>query len=159
MLALFLALASSERYPLLLGVPEGVIADTPSSLAVLGLLPENLTVFIAVPGNDTPVGDLAQLAKWGGASQICAKVGKTLAFPAVDSNIFNFLTAMREIYPTGLTVDAAHECACKLRYFKGGLAIVRVPEDELEVVDEVVRKVPPGTAFAFIPAIGDLFPL
>jgi hypothetical protein len=156
---LLLTLASSERYPLLLGVPDNVTADTPAGLAVPGLLPENLTIFIAVPSDNTPVNDLIQLSKWAGASQICAKLGKTLAYPFVDSNIFNFLKAMREIYSQELTIDAANECACKLRYYKGGLVTVRVPDEELEVVDEAVKKVPEGTAFAFIPAIGDLFPL
>jgi hypothetical protein len=33
-----------------------------------GLLPENLTVFIAVPSNDSPLNDVQQLGKWGGAS-------------------------------------------------------------------------------------------
>jgi hypothetical protein len=159
MLSLFLARGYSQPYPLLLGVPPDVVADTPSILATPGLLPENLTIFIAVPGAETPVNDIIQLGKWGGASQICEKVGKTLAFPSVEANIFNFLKEMREIYPQELTIDGGNECACKMKYFKGGLVTVKVPDDDLEVVDEVVEKAPPGTAFAFIVASDDLFTL
>jgi hypothetical protein len=159
MLALFFTWAYSQLYPLLLGVGPDVIADTPSSLAAPGVLPDNMTVFIAIPTDEMPLNDIAQLSKWGGASEICAKVGKVLAFPAVDSNTFHFLKVIRERYSEELKIDAANECACKIRYFKGGLITVRVSDEDIEAVDEVVAKLPPGTAIAFTVGIPDLLEL
>jgi hypothetical protein len=56
-----------------------------------------------------------------------------------------------------MSLDASRECACKLQYYTGGLVTVRVPDEEKVSVEEVVAKLPSGTAIAFIAVNGDLF--
>jgi hypothetical protein len=112
---------SSAIYPLLLGVPRDVSAPAPESLALPGILPENLTIFIAVGTPDSPIATLQQLSAWSWAAEVCERVGKTLAFPRADSQTFNFLPAIRALYPSELAIDTQIECLCKVRHFRGGL--------------------------------------
>jgi hypothetical protein len=157
MFACLLLFASCVRYPLILGVPPDSTVTTPSSLGIPGALPDNLCIFIAEPSAENPIRDLQELSTWADASAVCQKVGRVLSFPSVESNIFNFLTTMQEMYSKEMTVDAARECACKLQYYTGGLVTVRVPDDEKISVEEVVAKLPNDTAIAFIAANEDLF--
>jgi hypothetical protein len=148
MIALLLAAGRSARYPLLLGVPPSVSASTPEALAVPGVLPENLTVFAA----ERPIADLRALSAWANASSVCARVGKTLAFPAVDPGAFDFLAAVRALYATHLGIDTASECTCKVRHFRKGLILVRVRDSEIGAVRTVTEGLPRAMAYAFVPA-------
>jgi hypothetical protein len=149
MLPLILAVSGSSSYPLLLGVPSSVSAPTAESLGIPGTLPENLTVFIAVPTPDAPLTDLRSLSAWGNASTVCARAETTLAFPAVDSS-FNFVDTVRGLYPAQMSIDTATECTCKVRHFRGGLLTIRVIEEEISAVRVVTQGLPAAMPYAFV---------
>lgn len=141
-------------YPLLIGLPDDTTVNTPSSLAIKENLPDNMCVFIISQDPRNPIADLRDLKLWGGSSRWCENVGVVRSFSNVDSNIFNFLQTMKDVYDNRLHIDARVECGCKIQRFKGGLVTVVVDDNEIEAISEVVSGLPPGTGIAFIPADG-----
>jgi hypothetical protein len=155
---LFLAtLCASEVYPLLLGVSKETTAATPSSLAIAGTLPPNLCLFIVDQVEIAPFRTIQELSNWASAATVCEGVGKALTFPVVESNVFNFLDAVRNLYPPEMKIDTSDECPCAIKKYSGGLVIVRVPDNDQAVVGEVVQALPWNTAIAFISSTDNLF--
>jgi hypothetical protein len=140
-----------------MGVPAESDITAVSSLTVPGTLPTNLCIFIRHPDGDGGAADLAGLEVWGGASEVCRAVGKTIGFPTIDSDIFNFLAQMRQIYPPEISLDVARTCLCKLKTYRSGLLVIRIPASKSSFVRKVADRLPQGTAIAVISVVGDLF--
>ena len=159
MLFLFLSAASSEQYPLILGVSEDTFVPNPSVLGVTGILPDKLCVFIIGQFEEPQITTLKDLSTWNNmiASKVCSAVGKMVEFPSVESNIFNFVEKMKEMYESKMVIDAGNECTCKIGQFREGLVIVKVPDSEPRAVDEVIGRLPEGTAIAFVASTPTLF--
>jgi hypothetical protein len=158
MLAYFLVCsAASEVYPLLLGVPKQSTATTVESLAVRGTLPANLAVIIVDHPDLKALRTLADLSNWASAAQVCESFGKVLTFPAVDAPTFDFLDIVRRLYPSEMKIDAGQQCTCALKRYAGGLLVVRIPENDVRVVSEVVQHLPKDSGIAFISATQTLF--
>jgi hypothetical protein len=140
-----------------MGVPSESEITALSSLTVPGALPANLCIFICHSAADSPAVDLAALRAWGGALEVCRAVGRVIGFPTIDSSSFNFLAQMRQIYPPEISIDAARTCLCRLKTYRTGLLIIRIPDSKPSFVKAVAGRLPPGTAIAVISVTGDLF--
>jgi hypothetical protein len=153
----FICFASSEAYPLLLGVSTETTATTAASLGTRGTLPANLCLIIVDQVELPPFTALDELSNWANAGQVCQSIGKVLTFPAIESSTFNFLDAVRNIYPPEMKIDTGDECACAIKRYAGGLVVVRIPDNESKTVSEIVKYLPKGTAIAFLSATDNLF--
>jgi hypothetical protein len=154
---LLLGLAASEAYPLIVGVSKETVATTAPALAVPGTLPPNLCLVIVDEVALPPFHTLNELSNWARAAQVCQSFGKLLSFPAIESTTFDFLDAMRHLYPSEMKIDASFECACSIKRYAGGFVVVRIPDTDTHIVAEVVEALPTGTAIAFLSATDNLF--
>lgn len=153
----FFNLILCDTYPLIIGVPSEVIVSTPSSLFNQGNLPENFCVIIIEKRAFQQISTFRQLLQWGDSLDICSNFGKVKEFPTVESNIVNFLDKIKGSYNEMMTIDTRKHCPCKIRDFKGGLVVVRIPDNEPETLDEIIPYLPQGTGIAFIASTPTLF--
>ena len=144
---------------MIVGVSQDTFAPSATVLGVPGILPENLCIIIIQQFEEPQIRSIRDLNIWGNMlpTRVANTVGKSIEFPSIDSNIFNFVDKMKEMYPTQMIIDTENECACKIRQFHGGLVLVKVLDSDSRVVDEVVDGLPEGTAIAFIASTPTLF--
>ncbi|KAH0794709.1 hypothetical protein GPJ56_001461 [Histomonas meleagridis] len=134
-----------------MGMPKETIVSTPSYLDVSENLPKNLCIFIIDKFEYPQITSISQLFNWGDALFICQKFGKVVQFPAVDTNIFDIVSKMKAQYsPNIMNIDTGNQCPCKIQSFKGGLVIVRIPDNEPNTLDEILPYLPEETGVAFI---------
>ena len=144
-------------YPLLVSIPKGHRIETPSGLSVPGTLPDNLIIFIVDQFKFNQIKTIQQLKKWGNCYRFLDENGRISQFPSVDSNIYNFLDQMRELYPKKMNIDASSECLCKMDLYTGGLVTIHVIDADSHVIPEILKKVHEETALAFIASTEELF--
>lgn len=157
MLPFLLLLGSAEKYPLILGVDSETFIPNPSVLGVQGILPESVCLFVIDQFEEAQISNIRDLSNWANAREVCNGVGKAVQFPVVDSNIFNVMSTLKELYPNPMMINAANECPCKINHFRSGLVIVRVPDNEIGTVSEVVSKLEPNVAIIFVASTPTLF--
>ena len=134
-----------------MGMPKETIISTPSYLDIPDNLPKNLCIFIIDQFEYPQITSISQLFRWGNALSVCERFGKIVQFPAVDTNIFDIVSKMKAQYsPNVMTIDTGNQCPCKIENFKGGLVIVRIPDNEPNTLDEILPYLPDETGVAFI---------
>lgn len=153
----FIVQIFSEVYPLIISIPKGQRIETPSSLSIPGTLPDNLIIFVIDQFKYDQISTAQQLKKWGNSYKYCDENGRTTTFPKVDSNIYNFVDQMRDLYSQKMNIDSSNECLCKMDQYQGGLVIVHVTDEEPEIVPQILEKAPSGTAIAFVASTEELF--
>lgn len=153
----FQYLCFSIKYPLLLGIPPDSKIRNLQSFDSKENYPSNLCIFIIDQKEQPQIESIRDLKQWGNSLRVCQNVGSYLPFPSVDSTQFDFVTKMREIYDAVMDIDSKNECVCKLRYYHGGLVVIRVADNEDIAVQEALEKLPEKTTLAFVAASGDLF--
>lgn len=157
MIFLFALFCAPEKYPLILGVPKTTFAPKPEVLGASGVLPENLCIFIIDQFEEPQIRSLHELRTWGNAAAACERVGKSIEFPEVESESFDFVARMKELYEKQMFINSADECPCKIRQYRGGLVIVRVLDNEPNVVEEVRASLLSSNAIAFVASTQNLF--
>ncbi|OHT05200.1 hypothetical protein TRFO_27137 [Tritrichomonas foetus] len=156
MFSLFLSLSLSINYPLVFGSTNNNIKNL-ASLENEENLPDDLCIFIIEKFEQPQIRSFRQLAQWADAKKHCQNVGYFTQIPIIESTKFDFVERMKKHYKDFLYIDARSECVCKLRYYSGGLVIIRVNDNDGESVTEVIDHIGTKNPLAFVAAYGDLF--
>ena len=158
MLLLNLAFFSSSiNYPLIVGVPNDSKIKNIASFDVKENLPQNLCIFVIDQVEQPQITTVRELMQWGNSANVCRNVGNYLQFSSLDSSKINFVSKMRHDYDAVMDIDSKNECVCKLRYYHGGLVVIRVADNEEIAIQEALEKLPEKTSLAFVAANGELF--
>lgn len=157
LLFVFGLLSSSINYPLIVGVPIDSKIKNIASFDNKENLPQNLCIFVIDQVEQPQITKIRELMQWGGSSRVCQNVGNYLQFSSLDSTKIDFISKMRHSYDAVMDIDSKSECVCKLRYYHGGLVVIRVADNEEIAVSEALEKLPEKTSIAFTAANGNLF--
>ncbi|KAK8866808.1 hypothetical protein M9Y10_009776 [Tritrichomonas musculus] len=150
-------LSLSINYPLIIGVPSDSKLKNIASFDVKENLPSNLCIFIIDQVEQPQITTIRQLMQWGNSARVCQNVGNYLQFSSLDSSKIDFVSKMRHDYEAVMDIDSKNECVCKLRYYHGGLVVIRVGDNEDIAITEALEKLPEKTSLAFVAANGELF--
>ena len=153
----FLILSKSEEYPLLVSYKRGNSIQTPNQLGISGALGDKHICFIIDHFAKPQIRTVKELSNYGGAMGICERYGSVKMFPAIDSNDFDFLKNLREIYSKKMNLDSANECTCKADDYEDGLLVVRVSDEDDYVIKEILDKVPRDVTISFLASTDKLF--
>ena len=156
MFALLACFSLSTKYPLLIGTPNGEIKDI-ASLEDGTNYPNDFCIFIIQQNELPPIKDFRKLMQWGNSKLRCQETGYFIPFPGIESETFNIVEKFQQHYKHALHVDTRSECPCKLRYYEGGLVIVRIADNEESIVQEVLQDLPSKISIAFVAQNGNLF--
>ena len=157
MFSLFLLLAKSELYPLLVGAKREFKVQTPNQLVAVGALGESHVCFIIDRFALPQIKTVRELGKFGNAMRYCEMAGSMKSFSDVDSSNFDFLKYLRNSYHKVMNLDSSNECTCKADNFEEGLLVVRVTDDDSYVIAEIMEKLPKGITVSFIASTDKLF--
>ena len=150
-------LSSSVNYPLIVGVPIDSKIKNIASFDVKDNLPQNLCIFVIDQVEQPQISTVRELKQWGDSARVCQNVGNYLQFSSLDSSKIDFVSKMRHNYDAVMDIDSKNECVCKLRYYHGGLVVIRVADNEEIAIQEALEKLPEKTSLAFVAANGELF--
>lgn len=157
MLALIIAICRCEPYSFIMGVTSNISITNPDEVIRSDILPANVAIFIIEKYEFEQITTNDQLSDWGAVGDLCQAYGKILEFSDVDSATFNIVDALASHSKTSLLIDSRKECACKIRHFNNGLVIVRVYDNEPNIVTEITENLPDDVALVFVASTPTLF--
>ena len=142
---------------MMVGLPKGTPVSKPSDLTIPGIMQDQCAIFVIERIENPQIENIRQLRRWGKIEDACRSLGKLVTFPDVSEDDFHVINSMKNFFPNQMIVDALNECPCKVDHYKDGLLIVHVADNEPEIFDEVLEKLPSTIPLIFVASNNELF--